>query len=204
MPRYADYHRTVIGYHGTMRSTALNIIQGEQDFDPSQNDDDWLGNGIYFWEYAPQQAWLWAAQRKRASGWNDDIAVVGSMIRLGNCFDLLDPANVKEPGILYQLYRKTEIDAGRVLQSNVSSKKWLNCSVFEYTAALLDSEGEPIDTIRAAFVPTTKTDRLWKGSGIHPHAHLQICVRNPDCILGTWLVKPIDETLHNGNETNGD
>jgi hypothetical protein len=28
MPRFADYHRTVVGYHGTRRSTALRVVQG--------------------------------------------------------------------------------------------------------------------------------------------------------------------------------
>ena len=79
MPRYADYHRTVVGYHGTRRSTALRIVQGLRGFEPSENDDDWLGHGVYFWEYAPQQAWLWAEQRRRSKGWDEDVAV-GAMI----------------------------------------------------------------------------------------------------------------------------
>lgn len=92
MPRYADYHRTVIGYHGTKHSTAPRIVQGLQGFDPSENDDDdWLGHGVYFREYAPQQAWLWAEQRKRSKGWDEEVAVVAPMLRLGYCFDLLDP-----------------------------------------------------------------------------------------------------------------
>jgi hypothetical protein len=60
MPRFADYHRTVIGYYGTQRSTALRIVQGLESYQWSTNADDWLGHGIYFWEYAPKQAWAWA------------------------------------------------------------------------------------------------------------------------------------------------
>src|SRR6187401_3362552 len=88
MPRYSDYHRTVVGYHGTKRSIALQIIQGNRGFEPSENDDDWLGHGIYFWEFAPQQAWWWAERR-----YGDEAAVVGSLVRLGRCLDLLDPSN---------------------------------------------------------------------------------------------------------------
>jgi hypothetical protein len=68
MPRFADYHRTVIGYHGTRRSIALRIIQGLEEYKRSENADDWLGHGIYFWEYAPKQAWAWADQRRKAQG----------------------------------------------------------------------------------------------------------------------------------------
>jgi hypothetical protein len=35
--------------------------------------------------------------------------------------------------------------------------------------------------------------RLWTRSGVYRHAHIQLCVRNPDCILGTWLVQPIED-----------
>jgi hypothetical protein len=195
MPRYADYHRTVVGYHGTKRKTALKIVQGEQEFDPSENADDWLGHGVYFWEYAPQQAWLWAAQRKRAQEWDDEIAVVASMIRLGYCFDLLDPENVKELGQIYQVYKRTEDEAGRTLPTNVMSKKYLNCAAFEFAYASLElTTDEGVDTCRAVFVPTIKADRIWPASGINAHAHIQICVRNMKCILGTWLVKPMEET----------
>ncbi len=31
---------------------------------------------------------------------------------------------------------------------------------------------------------------------------VQVCVRNPDRILGTRLVKPIDETIYDDYETN--
>src|SRR5205823_6250222 len=87
---YADYHRTVIGFHGTDEATADRLVAGEP-FKDSENDDDWFGKGIYFWEYAPKQAWWWARQFKRYQ----EPAVIGAIIRLGNCFDLLDPVNVK-------------------------------------------------------------------------------------------------------------
>jgi hypothetical protein len=68
----------------------------------------------------------------------------------------------------------------------------LNCEVFNfaYAALELQMESRQVDTCRAVFVPSTRTDRLWYGSGINAHAHIQLCVRNPECILGTWLVKP--------------
>lgn len=67
-----DYDRTVVAFHGTRRSTAERLVAGVA-FGPSENDDDWLGHGIYFWEYAPQQAWWWAERRYG----KQDAAVVG-------------------------------------------------------------------------------------------------------------------------------
>ncbi len=94
MPRFADYHRTVVGYHGTQKSTAHRVIQNRESYKRSENSADWLGHGIYFWEYAPKQAWAWADQRRKLQNWGEEVAVLAAMIRLGNCFDLLDPDNL--------------------------------------------------------------------------------------------------------------
>lgn len=56
MARFDDYHRTLVGYHGTSLGTALRIVNRVQGFRWSERDYDWLGAGIYFWEFAPRQA----------------------------------------------------------------------------------------------------------------------------------------------------
>ncbi len=55
---YLDYHRTVIGYHGTSAKVADALVEGEP-FKVSTSISEWLGSVIYFWEYAPKQAWWW-------------------------------------------------------------------------------------------------------------------------------------------------
>ncbi len=77
----------VIGYHGCSRRVAEIILTGSG-FLPSENVYDWLGRGIYFWEYAPYRALDWAIQQTAASG--EEPAVVGATIRLGRCLNLLD------------------------------------------------------------------------------------------------------------------
>ena len=68
MDRYA---RIVFGYHGTEPQFAERLIRGEiavADWSPSSNEYDWLGHGIYFWEYAPDRA---RVGRQRRSGRGD-------------------------------------------------------------------------------------------------------------------------------------
>ncbi len=186
MAQFRDYHRTIIGYHGTRLSTAEAIIRHEKAFEPSTNKGDWLGHGIYFWEYAPKQAWLWAKKRYKDE---PEIAVLGAMIRLGNCLDLLEPANAEDVRKSYkQLKRDTEA-AGEKLPRNHNANKPLDCAVFQYTAALWEEAGQPLDTIRGVYVPTNSKDRLWERSWLYQEAHIQLCVRNPDAILGVWLMK---------------
>jgi hypothetical protein len=181
-----DYHRTIIGYHGTRQKTADKLVNGDA-FGPSTNDDDWLGHGIYFWEYAPQHAWWWAQRRYGAEG-----AVVGASIRLGRCLDLLDPANA-------DLLRTAHADMIAVLEAakvkipkNANTHKYLDCAVFRYLYAQLEKEAYRFDSSRAVFVPLTKTggmDRLWERSGIFRGGHIQVCLREPRNILAVWSVR---------------
>ncbi len=189
MPRFADYHRTVISYHGTRLSTALNIVSGFDYFKRSANNDDWLGHGIYFWEYAPKQAWAWTERRQKAPSRPEEVAVLGCMIRLGNCFDLLNPDNLQMLSGFHREFDQSQRQAGRKPVRNYNQAKYLDCAVFEFAYAAFETQDEPIDSCRAVFVPSNR--RLWAGSGVYRDAHIQLCVRNPKCILGTWLVKPV-------------
>lgn len=45
-----NYQRMVIGYHGCDAATADVVLSGNYSLQPSDNDYDWLGKGIYFWE----------------------------------------------------------------------------------------------------------------------------------------------------------
>lgn len=186
--RFEDYHRTVIGFHGTRRSTAEQIVLGKQLFSPSQNNDDWLGHGVYFWEHAPQQAWSWAKRRSEQENWNEEPAVVASMLRLGSCFDLLDPYNLSYLERLYAKYKATADEAKLLPPKNRNSQKYLDCAVFEFSYAAIENDGKSVDSSRAVYVPTGKDKRVWERSWISRETHIQICIRNPHCILGTWLV----------------
>jgi hypothetical protein len=48
MARFDDYHRTVVGYHGTGLTAALRIVNRIEDLRLSERDYDWLERGIYF------------------------------------------------------------------------------------------------------------------------------------------------------------
>lgn len=114
---FADYHRTVLGYHGTTRDAAIRLVSGEA-FNQSDEDNEWFGEGIYFWEHAFRQAWWWARRKDR-----QNPAVIGAVLRLGNCFDLLDPINVE---ILRQYHQEmvAEMAAiGVVIPVNVRSHR---------------------------------------------------------------------------------
>jgi len=54
----------VLGYHGCDRLVAEDLLLNKP-FEPSENDYDWLGAGIYFWEANPSRGLAWAKELQR-------------------------------------------------------------------------------------------------------------------------------------------
>jgi len=180
---FSDYDRTIIGFHGTTVEAADEFVSGKP-FNLSENDDDWFGKGIYFWEYGHRQAWWWTRKFKKHS----KPAVVGAVIRLGNCLDLLDPGNVKLLKEFQASLMEKLGEASVELPTNERHHRNLDCAVFNYLYRQSDLSDCSIDSARAAYVPTDEKKRIWKGSWIYDGAQIQVCVRNPKNILGVWHV----------------
>src|SRR4051812_12582099 len=101
-----QFARTIIGYHGCDEQFCRPLLLGEQpisSWKPSENDWDWLGHGIYYWEHSPQRALRWAQEQCARKGGTP--AVLGAVIQLGRCFDLLDESIT---AVLAQSYAELE------------------------------------------------------------------------------------------------
>ena len=86
-----SYQRIIFGYHGCDRRVADAVLAGKAKLQASENTYDWLGKGIYFWEHGPARAMEWAEQQAKRKGSRiKQPAILGAVIQLGNCFDLLD------------------------------------------------------------------------------------------------------------------
>ncbi|MFO0938864.1 MAG: hypothetical protein U0798_20355 [Gemmataceae bacterium] len=181
---FSDYHRTIIGYHGTSLVHADRLVAGEA-FEKSDNDNEWFGKGVYFWEHAPKQAWWWAKEIRK----HKHPAVVGAIIRLGNCFDLLDTANVKILKEFYAMTAEKADSSGNPLPENYRRHMRLDCAIFNMFYGFVDESKTPIDSARGVYVPTDTKKRIWKGSWLYDDSHIQICVRNTRSILAVWHVR---------------
>ena len=58
-----QYDRRVIGYHACSKEVADRLLLEGEGFKHSTNAWDWLGHGIYFWEFGLQRAYDWAQVR---------------------------------------------------------------------------------------------------------------------------------------------
>ncbi len=181
------YERAVIAYHGCDREVAEAILAGGE-FKPSDNDYDWLGSGIYFWEYGYDRAARFADEQKER-GKVTTPTVIGALIQLGNCFDLMDTRFTDELPDAFDMLKQIHDATGRPLPSNsgkTPDKKLrrLDCAVLNlYLKAQERDAADPrrFDTIRCGFL---EGEPAFEGSGIYRQSHIQLAVRNPACVLG--------------------
>jgi len=180
------YDRVVLAYHGCDAAVAERLLAGEP-FRKSENDYDWLGAGVYFWEYGADRALRFAHDQQRR-GKVAEPAVIGALVQLGNCFDLMDTAYAGDLASAFREYRSFAEQDGRKLPRNAGSTpdkklRRLNCSVLNYYLESVEAYGVRFDTVRGGFV---EGECAFPGSGIFRESHIQIAVRNPACILGVF------------------
>jgi hypothetical protein len=169
------YDRTVLAYHGCDAAAADAILRGAP-FRPSSNNYDWLGHGIYFWEFGAARALGFATLK------STNPAVVGAIVQLANCFDLMDVRHTDELALGYQALAAL----GRPLPKNGGAggkARFLDCAVVNYTLQAAQRANRPYDSVRAAFIEGRP---VYPGGEIYEQSHIQICVRNPACIIGVF------------------
>jgi hypothetical protein len=180
------YDRVVLAYHGCDVSVAERLLAG-QPFRKSENDYDWLGAGVYFWEYGADRA-LRFAEDQQHRGKISEPAIVGALVQLRHCFDLMDTKYTRELAEAYSRFCSVALEPGTTLPRNAGSTpdkklRRLDCSVLNTYLEWQLRCGRAFDTVRGGFV---EGDRAFPGSGIFRESHIQIAVRNPACILGVF------------------
>ncbi len=181
------YDRTIIAYHGCDAELAERILAGEP-LKKSENDYDWLGSGIYFWEYGADRAMRFAEDQRRR-GKLKTPAIVGALVQLGRCFDLMDTKFTSELPAAHEMLKTIHDSQGTSLPVNGGSTpdkkaRRLDCAVLNFYLDFLErTKGIRYDSVRCGFV---EGDAAFEGSGIREQSHVQLAVRSPDCILGVF------------------
>jgi hypothetical protein len=186
-----SYQRTVFGYHGCDRRLADNVLAGKVKLTASTNAYDWLGSGIYFWEHGPARAMEWArAQARRKASHIRNPAILGAVIQLGHCFDLLDTRFTRELAfVAAKLGDLLRLEEKTLPENEPAGKRdfdWLkrhrDCFVLEYAIPLIGAtSGIVFQTVRGVF---QEGEPAFAGAGIKLKSHIQITVRDPQCIIG--------------------
>ncbi len=178
--------KTLIGYHGTLKKKVKDILQNG--FEPSiskENELEWLGDGIYFWEddyYAVQWNIIDIERKhltKNIENFNNyDIIESKLVVSKSKLFELSSP----EGSIIYNTFKKKMTD--KFLKAGLkeemeelklkSDKFWIN---------LLEDNGffDEFDIITAIY-KNSKSIEEFKDD-IVLNAQKQICVKNKKCIV---------------------
>lgn len=179
----------VLGYHGCSAEVAERVLAGET-FQPSANDYDWLGPGIYFWQSNPSRALAFAREKcaREQSKWSP--RVIGAVIDLGLCLDLATAEGVREVAKAYEGLKRTYEAAGVAMPRNSLGQdllvRKLDCAVILRLHAIRSANSEPaIDTVSGIFI---EGGPVYEGSGFYEKTHVQLAVCNPACIRGVFRV----------------
>lgn len=156
---------------------------------PSLNKYDWLGSGIYFWEGDSKRAFEFAKDTKKC----EEPFVIGAILNLGHCFDLTSRDDLELLRVGWENVVVPSIGEGIVNKPSRKGEKgelmlrYLDCYVINALQEFNKSKGIRLfDSVRGAF---------WEGEEIYPTAgfreksHIQLCICNPDCIIGLFLPK---------------
>lgn len=181
----------ILAYHGCSRETAEDVVSGRKALIPSENPEDWLGDGIYFWENDPQRALEWAKQKKKR-GKIAEPYVIGALIAPRA---LLDFSTREAEPFVEDAFKELKANLGHPLPKNEPfaendrfyKKRFLDRAVMN---ALHTMTEHRFDVFSAPFL---------EGPPVYPtgfflrQTHIQICVKDPSCIRGVFV--PAAETL---------
>lgn len=183
----------ILGFHGCEKSEQQKLLSDPSYIRSSNESFDWLGHGMYFWENNPERALLWAKQKKEA-GTLKEPSIIGAVLDLGRCLDLLDSSNIFLLKSSYDLFKSDSEKLVKPIPKNVDHPivkghdkvlRYLDCAVIEYIHSFLKSKGEsPFDSVRAAFMEGSP---IYPGAGFNEKTHIQLCIINPNCIKGFFI-----------------
>ncbi|MCR5728040.1 MAG: hypothetical protein K6G24_11305 [Lachnospiraceae bacterium] len=186
---YDTLPNLTIGFHGCNKKTYEAVLHGNENLKKSENDYDWLGHGIYFWENGYERAKEWAVNK-----YGTDGMVIGAVISLGYCLNLTDIGSTSVIEATYSVLKAAYDAIGVPLPANRHGRseidyllRNLDCMVIQATHDRNRQRGaQEYDSVRGVF---TEGEPCYPGSGIPKKTHIQICVVNPNCIKGYFAPK---------------
>lgn len=185
----------VIGYHSCDKEVGIRVLNGYDQLIPSNNSWDWLGNGIYFWEQDPKRAIQYGIANAIGSQFNKKRIripfVLGSIIELGNCLNLVHSDSIDILKVAYSKLEGCCIENGNKIPVNKGNNRALDCAVIMYLHQINQECGLPAyTTIRSAF---NEGEVVYPGTSFTSLNHIQICVIEPEAIKGYFLPQPVEQ-----------
>lgn len=176
---YLERPNLYIGFHGCEKENGMKLVNEPKDIISSKADHEWLGKGFYVWENNQDRAWDWAKNHKPEPF--KEPFVIGVVYTLGTCLDLTDSHFID---LLSLNFESLSDDLKKLDNKNGLHK--LDCAVIEHLHETCEEFDDSFryDSVRGAFY---EGDVAYKGTEIRKKNHIQVCLRNMNCIKGFFL-----------------
>ena len=162
-------------------------------FNKSDNDYDWLGPGVYFWQSNPKRAQQFALEKRTRDKASWSPVVVGAVIDLGLCLDLTTEAGVAEVRAARAGFDGLHAASSLPKPANKPYLPRLDCAVIRTLHQIRADLDEPsVDTLLGVFI---EGQPIYETSNFFEKTHIQICVCNLLQIKGVYRVRPDEATL---------
>ena len=131
-----------------------------------------------------KRAFEWAERRCEQEG--GVPAVIRANIKLGRCLNLLDVEHIPGLNGMYDSFVETA-GAERLPRNTEQGAHFLDREIIDaYCRAVARRATSSLQTVRGSFA---EGDPIYPGSKILHKAHIQIAVRDTNCILRASLVQ---------------
>lgn len=201
---YNSRPNITIGFHGCDESVRDAVVLNPDHVQKSRELYDWLGHGFYLWENNYERALQWARDKKRRGKINKP-AVLGVVYQLNHCLDFTDSRYTNMLSAYHSFMTSDFEELGKEIPVNKDIVadthkdlvlRELDCAVIEYMHDYIDrqiiediaengfSNLKYFDTVRGVF---TEGGPAFDGAGIQLKTHIQICIRNLNCIKGFFI-----------------
>lgn len=191
---YSSDPGLIIGFHGCDQDIRDRIVTHQTMLKLSKNKWDWLGDGMYFWQNNYERA-IHFAKNPPPNVKIKNPAVLGAVFSLGNCLDLSDKRFIDLVKLSYDSLKQSATSEGTKLPVNKNPTgdessadkvvRALDCAVITNVHKITaQTKQPPFDTVRGIFI---EGNTLYDGAGFNDKTHVQICIRNPNCIKGFFI-----------------
>jgi len=117
--------------------------------------------------------------------------VIGAVLELGLCLDLTTAAGIEWVRIAYDSLAISAAAGGVTMPANSEDglRRNLDCAVIRRLHSILEAQGLPaVDAVKGVF---TEGKPIYPGAGFDEKTHIQIVIRNQNCIKGLFRVSGV-------------
>lgn len=182
LPELRTGRVTALGYHGTHRGAADAILR--EGFKLSSRSEDWLGDGAYFFQDAPDRARQWAEARHKS-----EARVIEASIEIRDFIDLLDSNWSSWLAEVYDEYLRQQKELGKSVPLQRGGAHRLDREVLNFAVKILQDDGQVVRGIRGSF---QEGFQVFPNSALFTLSHVQIAVRDLSLIGECRIVTELE------------